>query len=316
MKKIVRSKMFTLVVLLFIIVLVYTILSGGSFLGLRNIRNILQSTTIVSLMTIGAGLLMISGYIDLSLGGTGTMCAMLMAFLLSVGAPWYVAVILAIALGGVAGAFNAFCVNELGFQPFIATLATALVTQGIGSIISGGMSISVSDPVITFIGSERVFDFVPYSLIISLLALLIYGVILKQTRFGRSIYLVGGNKDAARLAGIRPKRISYILFMNAGCFAALAGIMLAARLKTSNVTGVTNSQFTGITASILGGISFGGGSGGMGGALIGILILNCFSNGMTIIDVNPYWQTVASGLLLILALTADAINERRHISKN
>lgn len=312
MKKIVRSKMFTLVILLAAIVLVYTILSGGAFLRARNIRNILQSTTVVSLMTIGAGLLMISGYIDLSLGGTGTMCAMLMAYLLRANLPWYAAVILALACGGVAGAFNAFCVNELNFQPFIATLATALVTQGIGSIISGGINIDISNPLLTFIGGERIFDFIPYSLVISLFALLVYGVILKQTKFGRSIYLVGGNADAARLAGIRPKRISYILFINAGCFAALAGILLSARLKTANVTGVTNSQFTGITASILGGISFGGGSGGMGGALIGILILNCFSNGMTIIDVNPYWQTVASGLLLIFALTADVLNERRN----
>lgn len=311
MRRIVRTKMFTLVALLAVIVLIYTVISSGAFVSLKNIRNILQSTTVVSFLTIGAGMLMIAGYIDLSLGGIGTLCAMLAAYLLKVDVPWYIALVTALALGGVCGAFNAVLVNELRFQPFIATLATASITQGLAPIISQGKQIDIYDPVIKFIGGDRFFDFVPYSLIISLLALLIYGIILKKTKFGRSVYLIGGNPDAARLSGLRPKRISYTLFINAGCLAALAGTLLAGRLRTANTVGITNSQFAGITAAILGGISFGGGTGGMGGAMIGILILNCFNNGMTVIDVSPYWQTIASGALLLLALTADFLNVRK-----
>ncbi|MDR1205107.1 MAG: ABC transporter permease [Peptococcaceae bacterium] len=293
------------------IVIVYTVISKGAFIRPRNIRNILQSTTVVSLLTIGAGSLMIAGYLDLSLGGIGTMCAMLAAFLLRAGVPWYAALAAALILGGAGGAFNAVLVNELNFQPFIATLATASITQGFTSIISQGKQIDIANPVFNFIGSERVLDFIPYSLIISLFALLIYGVILKNTKFGRSVYLIGNNAQAARLAGLRPKRISYTLFINAGCLAALAGILLAARLKSSNTVGITNSQFAGMTAAILGGISLGGGTGGMGGALAGILILNCFNNGMTVIDVPPYWQVVASGILLLIALTADFLSARK-----
>jgi len=266
---------------------------------------------VVSLLAIGAGMLMIAGYIDLSLGGIGTMCAMLAAYMLRVGCPWYLALITALVLGGIGGAFNAFMVNELNFQSFIATLATASITQGITSIISSGKQIDISNPVFKFIGNQRIADFIPVSVIISFLALLIYGILLKKTKFGRSVYLIGGCPAAARLAGLKPKKISYTLFINAGCLAALAGIILAGRLKSATVVGITNSQFAGLTAAILGGISFGGGVGGMGGALVGILILNCFNNGMTVISVNPYWQTIASGVLLLVALMVDFMSQRR-----
>jgi len=318
MRNAARTKMIALVSLLAAIVVIYTIISGGRFVSPKNTRNILQSTVVVSLLTIGAGTLMIAGYIDLSLGGIGSMCAMLTAYLLKVDVPWPVAVLAGLAMGGIWGAFNAVLVNELRFQPFIATLATASITLGFASIISGGKQIDIFEPALKVIGGGRLFDFIPYSLIISLFALLVYGVMLKNTKFGRSVYLIGGNPDASRLAGLRPKRVSYLLFINAGCLAALAGILLAGRLQTANTVGISSSQFSGITAAVLGGISFGGGVGGMGGALIGILILSCFNNGMTVVDVSPYWQTIASGLLLLFALMVDFIstkNTRKFIGK-
>ena len=311
-RQFVRTKMFTLLVLLVLLVVVFTVFSSGAFLRPRNIRNIFQATVTVSLLTIGAGTLMIAGYIDLSLGGVGTMCAMLAAYLMRTGAPWYVAMLTAIVLGGISGAVNAVLVNELNFQSFIATLATASVAQGFMAVISQGRQIDIFNRVFNFIGGDRFYDdLIPYSLIISLLALLVYGLILRKTKFGRSVYLTGGNAEASRLAGLRPKRVSYILFINAGALAALAGMLLAGRLKTANTVGITTSQFAGMTAAILGGISFGGGSGGMGGALVGILILNSFNNGMTVIDVPVYWQSVASGTLLLVALAADFISARK-----
>jgi len=306
-----KSKTISLIILLVIMIVVFEIVSGGGVLKPLNIRNILQSITIVSLLTIGAGTLMISGEIDLSLGGIGTLCAVLAAQFLNMGLPWPVAFIVPIIIGGLVGMFNAFLVNELHFQSFIATLATASITQGAGFLISGGMGITINNPVFRFLGTQRIADFVPWSLLISLAALIIYGYILHRTRFGRGVYLIGGNPKAARLAGIRPKRISYTLFINAGALAALAGILLASRLLVANTVGITSSQFAGLTAAILGGISFGGGTGGMGGAFIGILILNCFNNGMAVVNVPPYWQTVASGALLLVALTVDFMNIRR-----
>ena len=310
-KRALRTKTATLIILLVAVVAIFSAVSGGAILRPKNIRNILQSITIVSFLTIGAGMQMIGGYIDLSLGAVGTMCAVLAAALLRAGYTWYIALIITFAIGGFCGFVNAFLVNEMRFQSFIATLAMASVTQGSGFLVSGGKGIDVSDPVLLFVGTNRFADNIPYSIILSLIALLIYSIIMRKTKFGRSVYLVGGNPDASRLSGLKPKRIVYILFINAGVLSSLAGVLLAARLMVANTVGIMSSQFAGMTAAIMGGISFGGGTGGMGGALIGILVLSCFNNGMTVIDVPPYWQTVASGALLLIALTIDTFAAKR-----
>ena len=311
MVKSLRTKTATLIIFLAAMLIVFSVVSGGAVLRARNIRNILQSVTIVSFLTIGAGIQMIGGYIDLSLGAIGTMCAIIAANFLRSGVPWYASVIIVLVIGGVVGLVNAFLVNEMRFQSFIATLGTASIVQGSGFLVSGGKGIDIYDPVFEFIGTKRFLDVIPYSVIISLIAVAIYAVIMNKTKFGRSVYLIGGNPDASRLSGLRPKRIIYILFINSGMLAALAGTLLAARLMVANTVGTTSSQFTGLTAAVLGGISFGGGSGGMGGAFIGILILSCFNNGMTVIDVPPYWQTVATGALLLIALTVDFLAAKK-----
>ena len=138
---------------------------------------------------------------------------------------------------------------------------------------------------------------------------------LKKTAFGRNIYMVGNNPEASRLCGLHPKKVSYTLFINAAVLAVLAGILVAGRLKNANSTLLTGCQFDGITAAILGGVSMGGGTGGMGGALIGILILNCFDNGTTVIGMDSYWQSIASGMLLVIALLADYLLSSRKKSR-
>lgn len=313
--RITKSKLFTLFILLVVIIVGFAIASGGRTLKIRNIRNILQSITVVSLLAIGAGMLLIGGQVDLSLAGIGTMGAMVVAALLRAEVAWPIALIAALVTCAACGAINAFMVNQMRFPTFIATLAMASVAQGVGYIISQGKQIDIKHPVFSFIGTQRIAEFIPYSIIISLLALLIYGIILKKSKFGRSIYLCGGNPEAARLTGLKPVKVSYALFINAAVLAGVAGIMLASRLKAATCDGIAAQQFTGLTAAILGGISFGGGAGGMGGALVGILILNCFDNGMQVIGVPTYWQTVASGLLLIAALTFDYFTTIRKIRK-
>jgi ribose/xylose/arabinose/galactoside ABC-type transport system permease subunit len=297
--------MFALLVLLLLIVVFFTIASKGTFFSLVNARNILNAIVIVALLTVGAGALMISGQIDLSTGASGTMCGILMAILLVNGWPWPVAVVVALAAGGFVGAINALLINELHFQGFIATMAMASVTQGLSYALGGAASIPVDNKVVVYMGTGRIADVVPVSIIAALLIFFVYGIMLNKTKFGRSIYLVGGNPAAASLVGIDPKRISYILFINSGVLGSLAGCLFAARLKSATTTGIVSSQFAGMTAAILGGVSFGGGSGGMFGAFVGLLILNSFSNGMTLIKISPYWQTFASGALLLFALALD-----------
>jgi ribose/xylose/arabinose/galactoside ABC-type transport system permease subunit len=310
-RKFFRSKMFSLLLILAIIVIIFSAFSGGSFLQLKNIRTIVNNMVVVTFLTIGASLLLISGNIDLSTGAIGTLCGILLASLLAGGASWPVAVLAAIAVGAAFGTLNAVLINELKFQAFIATMAVASITEGLAYVTSGAKSIKIKDATIVALGSKSLFGVIPITIFVALAAFLIYGTILSKTKFGRSVYLIGGNWHAARLSGLHPKKISYILFINSGALGGLAGILLAARLRTGTIQGIINSQFSGMTAAILGGVSFGGGAGGLGGVFIGLLILNSFNNGTMVIGVTTYWQTVASGLLLFLALTFDWFRARR-----
>lgn len=307
-KKFFSSKLFTLLILVIVIIVFFEIVSPhNSFLSLNNIKNILNSMVLYMLFAVGEGMLIISGEIDLSPGYVGTCAGVLLAGLLWYSSiPWYIAVIITLAFGAIIGLLNALLINELGFQGFIATLATGnFIVRGLSYVIANGKTVNIKDPVITYIGTGKIADIFPVTIILSLLAILVYGIILAKTKFGRSIYLCGGNRQAARLAGLNPRRLSYVLFANSGMLGALAGILYAGRLKVGNLTGTNVYAFPAITAAILGGISFGGGSGGMLGCFLGLLIINGFTNGLTVMGVTPYWSTVASGILLLLALSFD-----------
>ena len=240
------------------------------------------------------------------------LSAIIMAHgIMTFGLPWWLAVIMAIVMGLITGCINATLITKLHFQPFIATLAMKSICEGLADVFGNASAIKIENKALSWIGNYKFANnIIPVAVVIALLFIIVYGIILAKTRFGRMIYLCGGNRQAAYLTGISPVKMCYILFMNMGALAALAGCMLAARVSSATVTGVNANQFSGVTAAILGGISFGGGTGGMVGAFIGLLLLNCFNNGMTLVGLDPYWQTVASGALLLVALIIDYYNTR------
>jgi len=313
-KKFLRSKTFTLLCLLLLIIAFFQYFSPNhSFLSLINIIFILNSMVLFILFAIAVSLLIISGEVDLSPGFVGTAAGATMAALLEGGGiPWFIAMIICLLLGIVFGLMNAVLVNKFRIQSFIATLAVgSFIARGFSFIVSGGRAIPVRDPVIGWLGTSRIGDVVPVAVVISLVLMLIYGIILAKTEFGRSIYLCGGNREAARLAGLKPEKLSYILFANSGMLGSLAGMLFVARLRSGNLDGTNAFAFPAVTAVIFGGISFGGGTGNMFGCFLGLLIINSFNNGLTIMRVSPFWQEVASGLLLLLALTFDYLSNRK-----
>ena len=301
-----KSKIFTLILLLAVVIVFFQFTSpGNSFLSSANIKSILDSMVIYILFAIGEGLLIISGEIDLSPGYIGVFTGVLMGVLLTAGIPWYIVIILCIAVGAAFGLFNALLINALGIQGFIATLATgSFIARGLSMVMTNGTPVNIRDNVIVWIGTGKVLG-IPVAIFISLALMIIFGVILAMTKFGRSIYVCGGNRSAARFAGLNPRKLSYILFAISGAFGAIAGIIYSGRMMVANFTSTANYAFPAITAAILGGISFGGGSGGMFGCFLGLLVLNGFNNGLTIVGVTPYWQSIFSGALLLLALTFD-----------
>ena len=306
--------MMTLIILLSILTLFFWIFSPGhSFLSLRNITSILNSMTISALFVVAEAFLVILGELDLSPGYIGTACGALMASLLAnTSIPWFLVIIIGLLFGAVFGLLNAILVNEFGFQSFIATLAIgSFVARGLGYVVCDGKAIEIKDPVITWIGTGKIAGIIPGALFIPAVVLVVYGIILAKTKFGRSVYTCGTNREAARLAGLKPKKVSYILFINSGVLGALAGMLYAARLCSGHLDGTNTYAFPALTAVILGGVAFGGGSGSIAGAFLGLLIISAFNNGLLIMGLSPYWINVSSGLLLLFALTLDFFANNR-----
>ncbi len=312
--KFLKSKAFLLVVLVAIEFLVFTILSEGLYVSLLNIRNILNSIVTMAFLTVGAVLLMVRGFVDISSSQVGCMTNMLVAvFLTKMGMPWPIAILLCLVAAAIVGMLNAVLITECGFQPFIVTMAMASVIKGVTYLTCGVDGIPIKDPTMLALGTKRIAGVIPFSIILALVCIAIYGFILSRTEFGKNIYMIGGNPQASELAGLKPKKMAYILFINNSALAGIAGCLLAFRMKTGTVDAITNGQFTGMTGAILGGVSFGGGSGGMLGAFIGMILLNGFTNGLTILAVPAWWQTFGNGALLLAALTFDYLANRHRV---
>ena len=315
LKKVIKTKMFALIILLALLTTVVSIGTDGIFLNPINIRNIFDMMIVTGMLTIGAAMLLIGGWLDLSVGAVGTMTGMMFAVLLRYhGFHWLPAFILCLVAAAIIGCINGVLVNIVKFPAFIATLAMMSVAEGLSFLFSGGRNVSLSDPFMRSLATGRILNNqIPYSIIILLIFFVVYGLVLAKTKFGRQIYLVGGNQQAAHLVGINPRKISFILFINSSVLGAVAGIMFNSRVAAASTMGITAQQFNGLIAAILGGVSFGGGTGGLGGAFVGLLIFSAFANGMFLLGVDSFLNQTIFGLLLLLSLAFDYIRSRNAV---
>ena len=320
LKALTQKKLFTLICLYIVLLIIFTVwgaLKGVSFLQIRVFRNILNSLVVTSFLTLGAGCLLIGGFMDLSQSAIGCFGSMVMATAIaSWNLPWYLAILLALVLCAVFGAINAFMVTRLHFPAFIGTLAMASIVRGLMYLFSAlghdgiAANINFDNPVTSFIGTGSVLG-IPFGVIVMAIFFVIFGLLMSKSAFGMKVTLMGGNPVAATLAGINATGITTILFIMSAVMGGIAGVFNCARLSQGALIALQTNQFTGLTAAILGGISFGGGVGNMGGAFVGLLILNTFQVGMSLVGVNPFWVNVFTGLLLLLALALDFISMQR-----
>jgi len=322
-RPLIRHKVFTHILILIALMILFTIwanLLGRKFLVPSTFRNILNLLVLPSFLSIGAGYLLIGGHIDLSAWAIGAFGGMVVATaIVSWHMPWFIAIILSLIFCACFGAINATLVTYFRFPAFISTLAMSSMSSGllylfssIGSEtgLASNIPIIPSDTVLDFLGQERIWE-IPVGVIVMLIFLLGYGIFLLKTKPGRKISLMGGNPVSAHLAGINSRRLTYFLFINSAVLGGISGVFNTARLGQGQLLALQTSQFSGITAAVLGGISFGGGAGGMGGAFVGLLILQTFQIGMGVVSVNPFWVTVFTGFMLILALAIDHFAQLR-----
>lgn len=280
-----------------------------NFLTVTNIINLLVASSLVGLVAIGHTYLIIAGQNDLSPGSLAALAGVVAALLVGKGMNFGLAIIITLAVSAGVGVFNAWMVNKIQLEAFIATLVTQSIIRGFAYILCGGKPVAISNKSFILLGKLRILN-IPVSVWIMIIAIATFGFILAKTKFGRSIYAIGGNKDAARLAGLNPQRIVLICYVMMGILCGIGGIVFAARMNSGQPAACVNLEFDAITAVILGGVSFAGGVGSMGGTVLGIILIQAFNMGLTMVNVPSFWQYVARGGLLLFALTSDYIRKK------
>lgn len=283
---------------------------NANFLSWQNIINLLVATSLVGMVAVGHTYLIIAGQNDLSPGSLAAFSGVLIALLLSYGIPVLPAIIITLLGGAVVGIFNAWMVNKIKLEAFIATLVTQSIVRGLAYIICGGKPIGISNTSFLKLGTMRILN-IPFPVWLMIISFIVFGFILAQTKFGRSVYAIGGSSEAARLSGLNPKKIITISFVLIGVLTSLGGIVFAARMNAGQPAANINLEFDAITAVILGGVSFAGGVGDMGGTILGVILIQAFNTGLIMVNVPTFWQYVARGGLLLFALTSDYIRKQR-----
>ena len=294
---------------LIIIVALLTILSDN-FLTISNLMNVLSTYSNIIIISIGLTFVLITAGTDLSLGSIEALCGALVAVLMvNMKMPMIPAIFLSICCGALCGAINGAIISHLKFAPFITTLAMQSIARGAGLLITKGYSVVGFTENYAYIGKYKLFGWLPSPVIITFVCLVIAYVILTQTRFGANVYAVGSNEQAARLSGIRVSKVKILVYLIAGITGAIAGLIQTSRLNSGQATIGEQDVMNAIAGVVIGGTSFSGGVGKIQGTLIGALIISFIRNGLNILGVSAYWQQVAIGLIIIIALLVDAVSK-------
>lgn len=290
----------------FILVIEFLIfsLASKSFLTLGNILSVGRQMSFTGIAAIGMTLVMLTGGIDISVGSmlamAGVLCAKLSA---DVGLPLWIAVVITLLIGALFGLINGAAVTRLHIPALIATLATQTILKGIAYLLTNAVPVKNLSATYKFLGQGYIFGVIPVPLIITVALYVLAWWYLDKTYRGRRVYLSGGNEEAARLSGINTKWTITGTYVFSGVFAAIAGVLMAARLGSGQPSVGSGFEMDVITATVLGGISVNGGKGKVVNVFVGACIMGVLANGMTMLNINQYLQWIINGLVLLFAVT-------------
>lgn len=309
-RRLMQNRIMALVVILVLYNVVFVVLKGASFFNADNYVSILLNMSIQTLIVIGMAMLLVCGNLDLSLGANmafaGILCGYLIKFSpLGIGGAFVVTLIVSICMG----AFNGWLVAFVGVNPIITTLATGFVYQGIAVWIAGP-GYTDFPPAFQFFGQAKFLTIqlpVWYMLAITL----VFQFLMSNFRLFRNFYFVGANKRAASMSGINAPMTIFLVFVLAAVLSNFAGFVTASRFNAS-LTGIgTGVELRAVTAAVIGGVSFTGGTGTIIGAFLGALLLSFVDNGLIQLGVAPSWQNVVVGIILILSIVVDVLAKKR-----
>jgi ribose transport system permease protein len=292
--------------LLLVVLTVFFTLKSPNFASFDNAVNILQALSVLGIIAAPSTLLLISGNLDLSVGATAAFVGVTFAVTAET---MTLGTALAAALGAglLVGLVNGFLVTVVGINSLITTLGTMAVLHGYAQVVAEGQTRLIDG--FSALGTSRVAG-VPLSVYLFVLIIALFTVVLKWTVYGRGMYAIGANPVAARLVGIRTNLYVFVGFVLAALAASLGGLILASQLSAASPTNAQGLEISVITAVVLGGTALHGGKGTLGGTVLGLLVIGVLNNGMVLLNVSAFYQTVAGGVLLILAVSVDQLRTR------
>ena len=297
--------------LLALLVLLWVLLSfsTSSFATANNISNLLRQGSMIAILAVGQTFVIITGGIDLSVGAVVGFTTVITAMLINAGFPVWVAVILTLLVGVAIGVFHGFGIVRMGLPPFIITLATLTSLRGVGLLMTNGSSISINNDAFqafsreSFLGVPNLFWMV---IVVGIPAYMF----LHHSRWGRYLFAVGSNAEAARLSGVNVPRTIYMAYVLSGLCAAFVGVLLASRIGIGNPTQAEGWELQAIASSVIGGTSLFGAVGSVHGPLLGAFILATINNGANLLNLNSFWQRIITGVLIIVIVFFDGLRRR------
>lgn len=286
-----------------------------------NWMNILVQSSIVGVIAVGMTFIIITGGIDLSVGSTLAFSAIIAGIMLRSGKPIFLVISVALIIGLLIGAVNGFFITKFNVPAFIVTLATMSIFRGLTLVVSDGKNQALS---ITKSANPHLFEnftsfakigdkigSVPVPIIIMIIVFAIGYYVLKYTTFGRSLYAIGGNREATKFSGINVGKIELLAYTITGLLCAISGVVLNSRLGAALPNAGVGYEMDAIGAVVIGGASLAGGEGTIAGTILGVLIIGVLNNGLNLLNVNPFYQQVVKGAVILVAVLIDKIKRKK-----
>ncbi|CAM3316787.1 MULTISPECIES: ribose ABC transporter permease [Brevibacillus] len=292
-----------------LIIIVLSVITTD-FLTVSNIFNVLRQISINALIAFGMTFVILTGGIDLSVGSILALSSALTAGLMAGGMDTTLAVLIGLLAGAAMGAINGVIISKGKVAPFIATLATMTIFRGLTLVYTEGRPITGLNPDFALLGKGFFLE-IPMPVIWMLISFAILYFILRHTTFGRHVYALGSNEEATRLSGISTTKVKVKVYAISGLFAAISGIILTSRLNSAQPTAGTSYELDAIAAVVLGGTSLSGGNGWIVGTLIGAMIIGVLDNGLNLLNVSSFYQSVVKGAVILLAVLLDRSKSKK-----
>lgn len=288
-----------------IVFVLFFAFKADNYFTLGNMINLLRQASVFAIITACLFLAVLTHQTDLSVGATASLSSVFMAMALRAGAHPVVGILVALATGVLMGAFNGLLISRTTIAPFIITMSTMYIGESIGLIVTKGITVPVTSRAILAISKYEVFGVIPICVLLMAVIFLALAYLMRKRSFGTALYAIGGNPEAALATGINVKNCKLVLFIMNGVMAAVAGIILAARIGTANPSQGIGLEFEGICGAVLGGTALSGGRGSVGGAFLGALAIAVMKNGLNMLGLKTGYQMVVLGSIVLVILALD-----------